>query len=143
MNQAEVLFFVQVSSQTTQDVFKSITESESTSAQDTAIAMTLEYVRKLNTSLIADPTQYLKSTSVETFMILAKDQSQKDKKSLKYKLLIAPFKNFWVGISAKVFELNGDLLIELGQIKDKAYSDTGDAIILAGLYLICKANFLV
>ena len=135
MNQSEVLFFVQVSSQTTQDVFKSITESESTSAQDTAIAMTLEYVRKLNTSLIADPTQYLKSTSVETFMILAKDQSQKDKKSLKYQLLVAPFKSFWIWSSAKVFELNGDRLIELSQNNDQAYFDVGDAIILAGLYL--------
>ena len=135
MNQAEVLFFVQVSSQTTQDVFKSITESESTSAQDTAIAMTLEYVRKINTSLLADPTQYLKSTSVETFMILAKDQSRKNRDGLKYKLLIAPFKNFWVGISAKIFELNGDRLIELGQNNDQAYFDVGDAIILAGLYL--------
>jgi len=143
MNQAEVLFFVQVSSQTTQDVFKSITLSESSSPKSTAITMTMEYIRKLNTSLFSDTAHYLQSTSVEDFMLFAKEQSQKSKNRLSYKLLVAPFKNLWISMTADLLGLNGDRLLELSQSNDQAYFDVGDAIILAGLYLICKANFLV
>ena len=143
MNQAEVLFFVQVSSQTTQDVFKSITLSDSSSPKTTAIAMTMEYVRKINKSLIADTAHYLQSTSVEDFMLFAKEQSQKSKNRLSYKLLVAPFKNLWISMTADLLGLNVDRLIELAQNNDQSYFDVGDAIILAGLYLICKANFLV
>ena len=134
MNTKEILQHVDLSSSVTKEVFSSIATSESSATKKMAIATATGIAKKINPSVVH--SGYIEKVSIDDFMVFAEEYCNNETKTLKYRLLITPFKGSWVRLVAFLYDLDGDRLVELSKSNDKAYFEVGDAIALAGLYLL-------
>jgi len=138
MNTKEILQHIDLSSSITKEVFSSIATSESSATKKMAIASATGIAKKINPSVVH--SGYVEKVSIDDFMVFAEEYCNTVTKTIKYKLVVTPFKGLWVRLVAFLYDLDGDRLVEMSKSNDKAYFEVGDAITLAGLYLLLEGD---
>lgn len=132
MNAKDILDYVDNQPSTTREVFSTI--SESPSSKEAAIAILKDSTKKFNKTIL-EWDAYIKSESIENFMAYAEEWSMNDRKTLKHRLIIAPFKKQWIKVFASMFKLNPTVMTAFANEENEKYYQIGDGAMLAGLYL--------
>lgn len=142
MRASDVLNFVDSSSSIVKEVFASITTSKSKATQGAAKTQVLNVIKKVNDRISVNPIDYIQSTPVDVAVAIIDEWGFKQKETLKYKMFVAPVKGIWIRLIGFIYDLNANRLIEMSTNSEQGYFDTGNGLLLAGLYLICLEHNL-
>lgn len=138
MTTEEILRYVDTAPGTTKEVFSSVSGTRSNATRKAAKQAIERLVEDLNDSVATSSLSYLRRLSVEDFMAFAEAHNVEQQQTWRYRFFVEPFKSLWLRVLAFLFDLSYDALSKLSDQSDDRYFQVGDAIVLAGVYLLLK-----
>ena len=136
MNLDDITDYVETAPTVVKEVFYSSIQNQSPSTLKSLVKNAEIYIDALADNATRNKVYYLKGIELETFLAFATEHSTQEKQSLKYKLLIAPFKGSWIRLLSYIYDLNAEQLIKWDRESDSAYSDVGIGLLLSGSAII-------
>ena len=134
MKPKEIEAYIDDRGSVAKEVFSSIVNSKSKTSKDMAKRIAVELAKQINTNVVG-VNRYLQEVSVENFIVFAEEWEAKKNEHPWTRWVKKNFSPQLLWVVSYIFDLDYKALMRLKEDDHEAYLQTGDGMVLAGLYL--------